>query len=153
MNKANDQVYPLEKRISQRFKIPGATISYRKKRKLFNRKTFAEEFLPLQDLSRGGARFACHKQLKPGCKLYVQLSIPGDRAPLILLGQVRWSAKVMGGNYPYETGIQFNVYGENKFQNYPGNLVKIISLEQKFASLEADLGSPQDEYDIEAPET
>ncbi|HRD02332.1 MAG TPA: PilZ domain-containing protein [Candidatus Saccharicenans sp.] len=150
MSKVLSQVYPSEKRISQRFKIPGATVSYRKETWLFKRKSFNEEFLPLQDLSRGGLRFVSQKRLNPGCKLCIQLSIPGERAPLTLFGQVRWSASNKTGNYPYEAGVQFNVYGEKKSQNYPGNLVKIISLEQKFAGQELDLTVPPDEYDIES---
>ncbi|HPB59447.1 MAG TPA: PilZ domain-containing protein [Candidatus Saccharicenans sp.] len=144
------EIYPSEKRISQRFKIPGATVSYRKESWLFKRKSFDEEFLPLEDLSRGGLRFVSQKRLKAGDKLFIQLSIPGERSPLGLLGKVRWSARSKTGNYPYEAGVQFNVYGEKKSQNYPGNLVKIISLEQKFAGQEVDLTTPPDEYDIES---
>jgi Tfp pilus assembly protein PilZ len=146
----SSEIYPAEKRISQRFKIPGATVSYRKENRLFKRKSFDEEFLPLQDLSRGGLRFVSQKRLKPGTKLLLQLSIPGERAPLSLFGKVRWSARNKKGNYPFEAGVQFNVYGEKKSQNYPGNLVKIISLEQKFASQELDLTAQPDEYDIES---
>jgi len=144
------EIYPSEKRISQRFKIPGATVSYRKESWLFKRKSFDEEFLPLEDLSRGGLRFVSQKRLKAGDKLFIQLSIPGERSPLGLLGKVRWSARSKTGNYPYEAGVQFNVYGEKKSQNYPGNLVKIISLEQKFAGQEVDLTTSPDEYDIES---
>lgn len=146
----SSEIYPAEKRISQRFKIPGATVSYRKESWLFKRKSFNEEFLPLLDLSRGGLRFVSQKRLKPGAKLFLQLSIPGERAPLGLFGKVRWSARNKTGNYPYQAGVQFNVYGEKKSQNYPGTLVKIISLEQKFASQEFDLTTTPDEYDIES---
>jgi len=37
------------------------------------------------------------------------------------------------GKDQYQVGVQFNPYGEKERQNYPGNMVKIISLEQKFA--------------------
>jgi len=47
-------------------------------------------------------------------------------------GRVRWSAANPGKSYKYQIGIQFNPYGEKKGQNYPGSLVKIIALEQKF---------------------
>lgn len=150
MNKKNNPVYHSEKRISQRFKIPGATVAYRKKGWLFQKKNFDEEFCPVYDLSRGGMKFACRRRLKPKTRLYLQLSIPGERAPLILLGQVRWSSPNDNENLPYQTGVQFNVYGEKKGQNYPGNLVKIISLEQKFIDLDLDLSTPPDEYDIES---
>lgn len=150
MNKQNSHIYPLEKRLSQRFKIPGATVSYRKIRRLFQKKSFDEEFCPLHDLSRGGMNFICRQRLKPKTRLYLQLSIPGERAPLVLLGQVRWTARNNNDNFPYQVGIQFNVYGEKKGQNYPGNLVKIISLEQKFLDLQSELNAPADEYDIDS---
>ncbi|MGB9863509.1 MAG: PilZ domain-containing protein [Candidatus Saccharicenans sp.] len=141
--------YPSEKRLSVRFKIPGATVCYRKKRWLFQKKGFDEEFCPLLDLSRGGMKIATRKKLKPGHKLKLQLSIPGERAPLILLGRVRWSASHENEVFKYQAGIQFNVYGEKKGQNYPGNLVKIISLEQKFVDGEIDLTAPGEDYEIE----
>jgi hypothetical protein len=150
MKTAKNSIYPSEKRISQRFKIPGATVSYRKKRWLFKKKSLDEEFCPLQDLSRGGLRFACRRRLKSGTRLYLRLSIPGERAPLLLLGQVRWSSTSNNETFPYQTGIQFNIYGKKKGQNYPGNLVKIISLEQKFIDLDLDMSTPPDEYDIES---
>ncbi|MCI4445481.1 MAG: PilZ domain-containing protein [Candidatus Aminicenantes bacterium] len=150
MSKPEKPVYHAEKRISQRFKIPGATISYKKRRWLLNKKNFEEEFCPLNDLSRGGLRFSSRKKLRPGKKLYIQLSIPGEMAPLILLGQVKWSGKTDNERFPFQAGIQFNSYGEKKGQNYPGNLVKIISLEQKFIDLDLDLTTPPDEYDIES---
>ncbi|MGB9765055.1 MAG: PilZ domain-containing protein [Candidatus Saccharicenans sp.] len=150
MSQPQKNIYQLEKRISQRFKIPGATVSYKRTRWFLNKKKFEEEFCPLLDLSRGGLRFGCRRRLRVGKKLYLQLSIPGERSPLFLLGRVRWSAKNDNENFPYQTGVQFNVYGEKKDQNYPGNLVKIISLEQKFIDVDLDLSVPPDEYDIES---
>jgi len=148
MDKQKSHIFESEKRISQRFKIPGATVSYRKKRWLFNKKDFDEEFCPLHNLSRGGIRFACRRRLRPGTRLYLQLSIPGERAPLFLLGQVRWSSSHNSELFPFQAGIQFNTYGERPDQNYPGNLVKIISLEQKFIDLELDMSTPPEEYNI-----
>lgn len=141
--------FPSEKRLSIRFKIPGATVCYQKKRWFFRKKSFDEEFCPLLDLSRGGLRLASRKKLKPGKKLKLQVSIPGERSPLILLGQVRWSATYDNEVFRYQAGIQFNVYGEKKDQNYPGNLVKIISLEQKFVDGDIDLTAPGEDYEVE----
>lgn len=87
--------------------------------------------------------------MRPRAGLYLQLSIPGERAPLFLLGRVRWSSTNDNKLFPYQAGIQFNTYGEKKDQNYPGNLVKIISLEQKFIDLDLDISTPPEEYDIE----
>lgn len=126
----------IERRLCQRFKIPGATVSYRKERFLIAEGRFVEEFCPVLDLSRGGVRFLTQKPLKFKSKVILQVSIPGERIPLNLRGRVRWSTFNAGKSYKYQAGIQFNPYGEDKIQNYPGALVKIIALEQKF--LEAD---------------
>jgi len=143
------EIFPEEKRLSPRFKIPGATVSYRIRRLFFKKKNYDEEFCPLQDLSRGGVRFVCRRKLKPKTRLFLQLSIPGERTPLLLLGEVRWSSKNSNESYPFQVGIQFNPYGQGKNLNYPGNLVKIISLEHKFIELELDTTISEDEYKID----
>lgn len=113
------------KRTCIRFAIPGATISYE-----FN--NYAEEFSPLVDISRGGAKFLGKYPLEINADITLKISVPGERIPLILHGKVRWIS-IIEGKDQYQVGVQFNPYGEKERQNYPGNLVKIISLEQKFA--------------------
>lgn len=122
----------IERRLCQRFKIPGATLSYRRERFLASERRFVEEFCPVLDVSRGGVRFLTQKPLKFKSKVALQISVPGERLPLNLRGRVRWSTFNAGKSYKYQAGIQFNPYGEEKTQNYPGVLVKIIALEQKF---------------------
>ncbi|MFW6140667.1 MAG: PilZ domain-containing protein [Acidobacteriota bacterium] len=124
----------IERRTCTRFEIPGATVSY----KVFHispklKRGYGEEFCPVVDLSRGGLRFVCQNKLDMNSKMKMKVSVPGERVPLELLGRVRWSAANPGKSYKYQTGVQFNPYGEKKKQNYPGNLVKIIALEQKFS--------------------
>jgi hypothetical protein len=121
-----------ERRACQRFKIPGSTVNYQKSGLIFMPKGFLEEFCPVLDISRGGVRFLTQKPLKHNSKLTVKISIPGERIPLSLVGEVRWSTFNPGKSYRYQVGVQFYPYGEKKGQNYPGNLVKIIALEQKF---------------------
>jgi hypothetical protein len=122
----------IERRLCQRFKIPGATVSYQRERWLFPPKGFEQEFCPVLDISRGGVRFLTQKPLKFKAWIVIQISIPGERIPLTLRGHVRWSSFNPGKSYKYQAGVQFNAYGEKKGQNYPGALVKIIALEQKF---------------------
>jgi hypothetical protein len=139
----------IERRLCQRFKIPGATISYKRERRLFGRKDFDEEFCPVLDLSRGGVRFLSQKQLKFKSKVVVQIAIPGERVPLTLRGYVRWVSYNPGKSYRYQLGVQFNPYGEKKDLNYPGALVKIIALEQKFIE-PGSSGTPDKACDLEA---
>ncbi|HHF52406.1 MAG: PilZ domain-containing protein [Candidatus Aminicenantes bacterium] len=127
----------IERRACIRFEIPGATVNY----KVFRfspklKRTYDEEFCPILDISRGGLRFLCQNKLDINAKIKMKVSVPGERIPLEILGKVRWSAANPGKSYKYQTGVQFNPYGEKKKQNYPGSLVKIIALEQKFAQEE-----------------
>ena len=122
----------IERRLCQRFKISGATVSYRKEKLLSSKTKIDEEFCPVLDLSRGGVRFLTQKPLKFKAKVVLQISVPGERIPLSLKGHIRWSSFNPGKSYKYQAGVQFNAYGEKKDQNYPGSLVKIIALEQKF---------------------
>lgn len=148
----SQEIYPEEKRLSQRFMVPGATVSYRKKRWLLSRKEFDEEFCPLQNISRGGLSFSCRFKLKRGTVLTLQISIPGEMAPLTQLGEVRWSAAQNNSAYPFKVGVQFHPYGNQRGQNYPGNLVKIIALEHKFTEIKKKgpgEESEADEYKIE----
>lgn len=122
----------MERRLCQSFKIPGATVSYQKERWLLPAKGFEQEFCPVLDISRGGIRFLTQKPLKFKSRIVLQISIPGERIPINLRGQVRLSSFNPGKSYKYQASVQFNAYGEKKGQNYPGALVKIIALEQKF---------------------
>ncbi len=62
----------------------------------------------------------------------LNISIPGETIPLVMHGTVRWISYVEAKNQ-YFIGVQFNPYGEKDKENYPGNMVKIIALEQKYA--------------------
>lgn len=128
----------IEKRSCVRFKIPGSTVSY-KPEKFFSSPSgqyYGEEFCPVLDISRGGILFICQQKMKEDARLYLKILIPGEHSPLKLKGIIRRVTPNPGKSYKYQIGIQFLPYGEKKDQNYPGNLVQIISLEQKFASEE-----------------
>jgi hypothetical protein len=115
-----------EKRECKRFIVPGATAS-------FEIKGSREEFSPILDISRGGLKFMSKKAVEMNKELALKISIPGERTPLTLLGMVKW-VSFDEGKKKYQIGVQFNPYGEKKGQNYPGTLVKIIALEQKFST-------------------
>jgi len=115
----------VEKRTCIRFAIPGATVSY-------EFKDYTEEFSPLVDISRGGVKFLGKYPLEINADITLKISVPGEMIPLALHGKVRWISFIEEKDQ-CQIGVQFNPYGEKERQNYPGNLVKIISLEQKFA--------------------
>jgi len=130
----------MERRLCQRFKIDGATVSYRRDKLFASKSGSDEEFCPVLDLSRGGVRFLTQKPLKFKSKISLQLSVPGERVPLDLKGRVRWSTFNSGQSYKYQAGIQFNPYGLEKGQNSPQALTKIVVLEQRFVAPEAANG-------------
>jgi Tfp pilus assembly protein PilZ len=126
----------VERRLCQRFKIPGATVSYRIARLFAPRSGTDEEFCPILDLSRGGIRFLTQKPLKFRSKITLQLTVPGERVPIDLKGRVRWSTFNAGQSYKYQAGVQLNPYGLEKDQNVPQTLIRLVGLESKF--VEAD---------------
>ena len=115
----------IEKRTCIRFQIPGATVSYQFKEHV-------EEFSPLVDISREGLKFIGKKPPEMNTEVTLNISIPGERIPLTLHGKVQWISYVEAKDQ-YFIGVQFNPYGEKQGENYPGNMVKIIALEQKYA--------------------
>ena len=114
-----------EKRTCIRFQIPGATISY-------EFQDHVEEFSPLVDISRGGLKFLGKKAPEMHTEVTVNISVPGETIPLTMHGTVRWISYIEKSDQ-YFIGVQFNPYGEKDRENYPGNMVKIIALEQKYA--------------------
>ena len=115
----------IEKRTCIRFQIPGATVSYQFKEHV-------EEFSLLVDISRGGLKFIGKKPPEMNTEVTLKISIPGERIPLTMKGKVQWKSYVEAKDQ-YFIGVQFNPYGEKQGENYPGNMVKIIALEQKYA--------------------
>ena len=115
----------IEKRTCIRFQIPGATVSYQFKEHV-------EEFSPLVDISRGGLKFIGKKPPEINTEVTLNISIPGERIPLTMKGKVQWISYVEAKDQ-YFIGVEFNPYGEKQGENYPGNMVKIIALEQKYA--------------------
>jgi hypothetical protein len=123
----------LEKRTCLRFRIPGASVSYKKDKPFLKKgEDYIEEFCPVLDISRGGIRFLSQEILKYESKVSLKISIPGETIPMTLRGIVRWYSPNPGKSYKYQIGVQFFPYGEKKDQNNPASLTKIIALEQKF---------------------
>lgn len=137
-----------EGRTCVRFEIPGATINYKKKTFLISKGKYIEEFCPIIDMSRGGIRFLTQNPVKINSKLILDIAMPGEKIPLVQTGIVRWSSFHVGKSYKFQIGVQFDPYGEKKAQNYPGNLTKIIALEQKFATPEKSEEKKTEEFDI-----
>jgi Tfp pilus assembly protein PilZ len=121
-----------EKRVCLRFRVPGATVKYKKQKAFLKKTDFVAEFCPVLDLSRGGIRFLATELLKFDSEVALMVSIPGEAEFLTLIGIVRWYTLNPGQSYKYQIGVQLNPYGKKKGQNDPAALAKMLELEKKF---------------------
>ena len=139
----------IEKRVCKRFKIPGTTLNYSLKEKSdLNQKdpeSWIEEFCLVVDISCGGIKFQAKKPITINSEIIVKISVPGEITPLLLQGEVRWLSTEEEKEL-FEVGIKFNPYGEDKDQNYPGLMVKLLELEHKYASSRSDISK----YEIDS---
>ncbi len=107
----------MKKRSCKRFNIPGTALYYRGKPFFFFNSKFSNDYYPVINLSKGGARFLCHQRLAPGRDIIIKLKIPGvERVPEIL-ASIKWISKNHEQSYQYQTGIAFNAYGGKKNEN------------------------------------
>ncbi len=107
----------MKKRSCRRFVIPGTTLSYKEKKLFSFQKNYNDDYLPVLDLSKGGAKFLCHQKLVPGKDIKVRLSIPGYDKIWSVLAQIRWINKNPEQSYPYQIGISFHSFGTAKNKN------------------------------------
>ena len=120
-----------DKRICSRFRIEGATLSYKKMKLISFSPEYTEKNCPILDFSRGGCRFLTQKPIRTDTSLLVEITLPDEDLPLFFYGETKWFLPNPGFSYKYQVGIQFNAYGEDKRQNAPDNLEMIKKFEQK----------------------
>jgi hypothetical protein len=126
-----------DQRTCGRFRVPGATAGYKILSSLIPRKGFDEELCPVLDLSRGGLCLLAQKPVKVKQRIYLDVVIPGEPAPLSLYGAVRWLRFNSGQIFKYQVGIQLNPYGDKKEQNSPLTLIKLTALEEEYLARKA----------------
>jgi len=122
------------RRTSRRFEIPGAFLTFGVGNSSAPSAASKETVCTLIDISRGGLRFLSRQKLEITSPIQVKITIPGGHVPLIFKGKVRWSTPQDGDDSSYQTGVEFNSYGEDQDQNFPGTLVKVVALEQRYRS-------------------
>ncbi len=107
----------MKKRSCKRFNIPGTTLYYKEKPFFPLAGKYSEDYYPVLNLSKGGAKFLCNHRLMPGRGIIIKLIIPGiDQSPEIL-ADIKWISKNPEQSYRYQTGISFKSYGKRKNQN------------------------------------
>ena len=116
----------MKKRSCERFQIPGVTVFLKKRSLLFNTK-FPDDYFPVLDLSRGGARFLSNHKFTPGTDMTVRFDIPGHQTTPEILASICWISRNPEASYRYQTGISFNPYGPGKADN-PLNILQFFEV-------------------------
>ena len=119
----------MKKRSCDRFSIPGTTLCYKHKSSFFKKYAYSDDYFPVIDMSRGGAKFLCNERLQAGKSIVIKVDIPGKSQHTEILASVRWISKNPEQSYRYQTGIAFNAYGNKKNENPPEILALFESLE------------------------
>lgn len=120
----------MKKRHCERFNIPGATLFYKKKPRLWGKEDYSDDYFPVLDISRGGLKFLSNDRISPGSEVTLKLVFPNleDAQPEIQ-AVVRWISRNREESYRYQTGVSFNAYGPGKKENPEEILSLLKSLE------------------------
>ena len=106
-------MYQIERRHLDRFKIPGAEVSY----KLPDGSSSRAKFI---DITRSGVRFEINNPVIIGKIIELELIIP-QKDKIFIKGHVVWTSKPDSGNPAYAV-VQFLVFGSdvryNSMQSY-----------------------------------
>jgi len=125
-----------EKRDCGRFSIPGATVSFRKKKLLSKKKGYDVDYCPVLDISLGGVRFLSQSYIKENTELSLKIDMPDEDLPLRVEGRVVWGYTWGEKSFKYQFGVRFNPYGRGKGENHPDVLRRIQALESLYCNPE-----------------
>jgi len=121
-----------ERKNSGYFRIPGATVRYKKSQIPFPFNFFSEK-CDLVSISKGGLVFDVEKKLLPGTKVKLQLLIP-DRAPIHLRGWIVWVGwqTYIRGDMSGAVSVQFMPFGSRR--GNPNSVLEVLrELEDQYA--------------------
>ena len=91
----------LERRACKRFEIPEATLDLRQSKPIFGLKAYKEASCKIEEISRGGIRFLCQKNLEIDNKIKMTISNRKDNFFQTLKGQVKWSSPYQTNKFGY----------------------------------------------------
>lgn len=131
----------MKKRNCERFSIPGTTLYYKNQPRLFIKHQYSDDYYPVLNMSKGGARFLCNERLKAGKRIIIKIDIPGVDQKLEVLATVRWISKNPEQSYRYQTGVSFNSYGNKNNENSTKILAIFKSLEPTGKQEETELNT------------
>ena len=76
--------------------------------------------------------FSANNPLKVKAKIFLKILYPGDEVFFTIKGRVKRISNSSGASYKYMIAVQFDPFGEKKWQNDPSCLEKIKNLEGLF---------------------
>ena len=126
MSEAKDQ------RATDRVKIPGGSVLYRKRNKfgLFDR--FSKP-MELFNITKSGVCFKSDKLFHRGEVLLIEIIIPGEQS-LRLLGVVKWIENPFSNHHTL-IGAQFSAFGKGRDYNPIKSLERLRFIQEKFSEL------------------
>lgn len=116
----------MERRRCERFTLPEATVDWASE----SGPRLQGTRCPLQDLSRGGARYLAEHPPVSGTRVRLRLCVPEAPVVIELHGRVVWSLVSTG--HVYNIAIEFAPYGTTPDDNAPEALEGLIALEAHF---------------------
>jgi len=81
------------------------------------------------DISEGGIRFNLYQKLEIGATLKLEIYLKDSAEPLSAIGRVAWTKETPGKEYPFEAGIEFNVFAPS-FRSEIKNHIQSISIDK-----------------------
>jgi Tfp pilus assembly protein PilZ len=125
----------LERRVCERFVVPGSAIAYKVQGFFTRNRPYTDNLFPVTDLSKGGLSFLTDKPLKEGKALSIILHISEKESSLQLEGKIAYVLINPAGSYRYRVGLKFNPFGTKKRFNPLENLKRLEELEKTYGAM------------------
>jgi hypothetical protein len=116
-------MYQIERRHLDRFKIPGAEVSY----KLPNG---SSSCVKLVDITRSGIRFETKNGVNIGEIIELEIIVP-RKDKIIIKGHVVWTSNPDSKNLPYAV-VQFLVFGSDERYNSMQSYEQLKELSEEY---------------------
>lgn len=120
----------LERRVCERFVIPGSSVTYKVHGFFTRNQPFTESLYPVTDLSKGGLSFLTDNPLKENKEASILLHTSEKENPIQLEGKIAYVVINTAGSYRYRIGFKFKPFGTKEGFNPLENLKRLEELEK-----------------------
>jgi hypothetical protein len=115
-----------DKRATDRFLIPGATLTLRRKNMLGLLEK-ASDPIEIKNFTKSGISFSSEQNFKIGDTIYIEIRIPNEKT-MHLVGEIRWF-----DDANTTIGAQFKAFGSGQNYNPLTALEKLRALQNKYS--------------------